>query len=81
MTLTPTPSIWQWSCHYLFLRLRSVATGVRTQNLSLAHAGIECYAVFKNQNLIRNETNIIFRLVNINNITALYMTTISMIKR
>ena len=21
------PSVWQWSCHYLFLRLRSVATG------------------------------------------------------
>ena len=25
------PSVWQRSCHYLFLRLRSVATGVRTQ--------------------------------------------------
>ena len=25
------PSIWQWSCHNLFLRLRSVATGDRTQ--------------------------------------------------
>ena len=24
------PSFWQWSCHYLFLRLRSVATGNRT---------------------------------------------------
>ena len=24
------PSVWQWSCHYLFLRLRSVATGDRT---------------------------------------------------
>ena len=23
-------SVWQWSCHYLFLRLRSVATGNRT---------------------------------------------------
>ena len=23
-------SIWQWSCHYLFLRLRSVATGDQT---------------------------------------------------
>ena len=23
------PSVWQWSCHYLFLRLRSVATGDR----------------------------------------------------
>ena len=23
-------SFWQWSCHYLFLRLRSVATGDRT---------------------------------------------------
>ena len=25
------PSVWQWSCHTLFLRLRSVATGDRTQ--------------------------------------------------
>ena len=24
------PSVWQWSCHYVFLRLRSVATGDRT---------------------------------------------------
>ena len=24
------PSVWQWSCRYLFLRLRSVATGNRT---------------------------------------------------
>ena len=23
-------SVWQWSCHYLFLRLRSVATGDQT---------------------------------------------------
>ena len=23
------PSVWQWSCHYLFLRLRSVSTGDR----------------------------------------------------
>ena len=23
-------SVWQWSCHYLFLRLRSVTTGDRT---------------------------------------------------
>ena len=27
------PSVWQWSCHYLFLRLRSVAAGIRTPNL------------------------------------------------
>ena len=24
------PSVWQWMCHYLFLRLRSVSTGDRT---------------------------------------------------
>ena len=23
------PSFWQWSCHYLFLRFRSVAAGIR----------------------------------------------------
>ena len=26
------PSVWEWSCHYLFVRLRSVATGDRTPN-------------------------------------------------
>ena len=24
------PSVWQWSCHYLFLRLRSIANGDQT---------------------------------------------------
>ena len=27
------PGVWQWSCHYLFLRHRSVAAGIRTLNL------------------------------------------------
>ena len=26
------PSVWQWSGHYLFKRLRSVASGIRTPN-------------------------------------------------
>ena len=26
VTLTPNTSVWQWSCHYLFLRLGSVVT-------------------------------------------------------
>ena len=30
------PSVSQWSCHYLFLRLRSVAAGIQTPNLPLA---------------------------------------------
>ena len=30
------PSVWQWSCHYLFLQLRSVLAGIRTPNLPLA---------------------------------------------
>ena len=30
------PSVWQWSCHDLFLWLRSVAAGIRTPNLLLA---------------------------------------------
>ena len=30
------PSIWQWSCHYLLWRLRSVAAGIQTH--TLAHA-------------------------------------------
>ena len=29
-------SVWQWSCHYLFLRFRSVEAGIRTSNLPLA---------------------------------------------
>ena len=32
VTLTLMPSIWQWSCHYLFLRIRFVAAGIRTSN-------------------------------------------------
>ena len=28
-------SVYQWSCHYLFSRLRSVATGIQTANLAL----------------------------------------------
>ena len=30
------PSVWGWSCHYLFLWLRSVATGIRKPKLPLA---------------------------------------------
>ena len=30
------PCVWQWSCHYLFLRLKSVAAWIRTPNLPLA---------------------------------------------
>ena len=26
------PSVWQWSCHYLILRVWSVAAGIRTPN-------------------------------------------------
>ena len=27
------PSVWHWSCHYLFLRIRSTGAGIRTPNL------------------------------------------------
>ena len=27
VTLTPVAECWQWSCHYMFWRLRSVSTG------------------------------------------------------
>ena len=30
------PCVWQWSCHYLCLRLRSVAAGIRKPKLPLA---------------------------------------------
>ena len=29
-------SVWQWSCHYLFLRLRPVLVGIPTPNTPLA---------------------------------------------
>ena len=29
-------SVWQWSCHYRLLRLKSVVAGIRTPNLPLA---------------------------------------------
>ena len=34
--------VWQWSCHYLFLRLRSVAAGIRTPNLLLLRPTLNC---------------------------------------
>ena len=33
------PSVWYWSWHYLFLRLRSVAAGIRIPNLRPACGG------------------------------------------
>ena len=33
---TLLPNDWQWSCHYLFERLRSIAAGIETSNLPLA---------------------------------------------
>ena len=30
------PSVWQWSCHYLFYRLTCVAVGIRPPNLPVA---------------------------------------------
>ena len=35
-SVTLTPIVEQWSCHYLFLRLRTVAAGIRTPNFPLA---------------------------------------------
>ena len=35
-------SVYQWSCHYLFLRIRSVAAGIRTPNLPLAGPTLNC---------------------------------------
>ena len=35
MTLTPVAERWQWSFHYLFLRIRSVAAWIRTPKLPL----------------------------------------------
>ena len=36
------PSVWQWSFHYLFLRLGSVAAGIPTPNFPLAKALLDC---------------------------------------
>ena len=35
------PSVWQWSCHYLYLRLRSVAARIQTPNFSHARSTLE----------------------------------------
>ena len=35
------PNDKQWSCHYLFLRHRSVAAGIRTANLPLARRNLQ----------------------------------------
>ena len=35
-----SPSVWQGSCHYLILRLRSVVAGIRKPNLPLARQTI-----------------------------------------
>ena len=49
------PSVWQWSCHYLFKQHGSVAAGIRTPNLALVGPMLKpiaplpwslCYAVF-----------------------------------
>ena len=34
------PSVWQWSCHYLFWWLRSVTAGIWTSNLLLAAVSV-----------------------------------------
>ena len=39
------PSVWQWSCHYLFLRLRSVVAGIPTPSKVLAHCAIAAACV------------------------------------
>ena len=36
VTLTPNAERWQWNCHYLYVRLRSVAVGIRTPTRPLA---------------------------------------------
>ena len=36
VTLAPVAERWKWSCHYLFLRLKSIGSGIRT--LELSHA-------------------------------------------
>ena len=46
------PSVWKWSCHYLFLRLRSVATG---DQIPISHMGqfwINLSNNLKQQNII-----------------------------
>ena len=56
------PSVWMWSCHYLFLRLRSVAAGIRTPNLPLAGPRNTCIVWLQNiiiHNIINNVNNYI----------------------
>ena len=45
------PSVWQWSCHYLFLWLRSVAAGINTTNLPPARQMLATATVIKDNDL------------------------------
>ena len=62
------PNIWQWSCHYLFLRHRFFAAGIRTPNLPLAgrtlsllrHRCGPCLGYLKKCNLLQNMNRYLF---------------------
>ena len=40
------PSVWQWSCHYLFIRLRNVGARIRTPNRALGGLTNICVSHF-----------------------------------
>ena len=42
----PLPSVWQWSCHYLFIRLRNVGARIRTPNRALGGLTNICVSHF-----------------------------------
>ena len=46
------PSVWQWSWHYLFLRLRSVAAEIRAPNLPRERERINL--IFNERRLLKN---------------------------
>ena len=54
--VTLTPIAEQWSCHYPFLRLRSVADGIRTHNLN--NLIFHCIDEFADTNCEKNEGNV-----------------------
>ena len=70
------PCVWQWSCHYLFLRLRSVEAGIRTPNLALSGPTLQPTAAPPRLYIVRgNSKQIISKLV-----LALLCITVSIIR-
>ena len=55
------PSVWQWSCHYLFLRFTSVEAGIRTPNLLLARRTLLTHCATAQCTVFEDRGRIVFK--------------------